>query len=162
MTDPSNPPRAEVVIVGGGYTGAAAAMQLANARGDALAITIVEPREELGRGIAYGTRDPDHRLNGPLDNHLLDPARPDDLREWCTREGVLEADPEAMAANGGTYIRRGDFGRYVDATMRALQARPGVRLRHHRATAIGLERSGARLDVLAEDGARLAADLFVI
>src|SRR5206468_8079227 len=42
-----------IVIVGGGFTGAAAAVQLARASATPLDISIVEPRAELGRGVAY-------------------------------------------------------------------------------------------------------------
>ena len=57
-----------MAIVGGGYSGAAAGVQLARAARNAISITIIEPRDELGRGLAYSTPDPDHRLNGPLDS----------------------------------------------------------------------------------------------
>ncbi len=154
--------RARVVIVGGGYTGAAVAVQLANAVGERIAITIVEPREEVGCGMAYSTRDPDHRLNGPLDNHLLDPARADGLREWCAREGVLTADRDAQAANGGTYVRRGDFGRFVASAVREAAARPGTSLRHHRAMALGVECAGKVTHVIASDGTRFPADMMLI
>lgn len=171
LSRPATPPvpraseaegRARVVIVGGGYTGAAVAVQLANAAGERLSIAIVEPREDVGRGIAYSTRDPDHRLNGPLDNHLLDPASADGLREWCAREGVLAEDRDAKAANGGTYVRRGDFGSFVAAQVRSVQARAGMALHHHRALALGIERSQHGAEVVASDGTRLRADMVVI
>ena len=65
-----------VVVVGGGLSGASFALQLSRATRVPLAISIVEPRAALGRGLPYSTDDPDHRLNGPLDMHTLDPARP--------------------------------------------------------------------------------------
>lgn len=151
---------ARVVVVGGGYSGAAAAVQLANALGADIDITIVEPRAELARGIAYSTRDPDHRLNGPLANHLLDPARPDDLRSWCERRGIFSQDPDARAPNGGTYIRRGDFGAYAGDAIRGLQER-GARIRHHRSTAIRLGQAPA-MAVATADGAQLRADLVIV
>ena len=148
--------------MGGGYTGAAVAVQLANAAGSRVAITIVEPRACIGHGMAYSTPDPDHRLNGPLDNHLLDPARADGLREWCAREGLLAEDRDARAANGGTYVRRGDFGRFVASAVREAAGRSGARLDHHRAMALGIERAERRTDVIASDGTRLAADMVVV
>ena len=54
-----------VAIVGGGFAGAAAALRSIEAGNGPLAITIVEPRAELGRGIAYSTAEPGHLMNGP-------------------------------------------------------------------------------------------------
>lgn len=142
--------------MGGGYTGAAAAVQLDNAAD--VAITIVDPQAEPGRGVAYATRDPDHRLNGPLDNHLLDPSRPEHLRDWCMRNGVLDRDPGALAANGGIYLRRADFGDYIAATL----AERAGRIRHERAVATGLRASGARLEVLTDDGRAIASDAVIV
>src|SRR5690349_17257085 len=110
---------ARVAIVGGGYSGAATAVQLARASGHKVAITIVEPRAELGRGLAYSTLDPDHRLNGPLDNHIVDPNRPDELLDWCSGHSIFERDAQARASNGAIYIRRGDFGAHVGDVVRA-------------------------------------------
>ena len=98
-----------VVIVGGGFTGAAAAVHLVRASHAALAITIVEPREELGRGLAYSTEDPDHRLNGNSDSHVVDLADASELNRWCAANGILARDPEARSRNGYTFIRRHDF-----------------------------------------------------
>ena len=153
---------ARVAIVGGGYSGAAVAVQLSRAAGGRVAITLVEPREQLGRGIAYSTGDPDHRLNGPLDNHLLDPANPQHLREWCEREGVLRRDPQAHAPNGAIYLRRGDFGAYLDAAIREAGAGNGTPIRHHRSTATALHTVAGGMQVLTADGARIEADLVVI
>ena len=37
-----------------------------------MAISIIEPREHLGRGLAYSAADADHRLNAPLEGHVID------------------------------------------------------------------------------------------
>lgn len=151
-------PRAErrVVVVGGGYSGAAAAVQLARACRDAIAITIVEPRAEPGRGLAYSTLDPDHRLNGPLDNHLVDPNRPDELRRWCGESGAFRDDPEIRAPNGALYVRRGDFGAHVRDVVRAT---PGIA--HVRALARGLRKVGGAFEVLAGE-ASIPADAVIV
>ena len=53
-----------VTIVGGGFSGASAAIQLARHAPPRLDITVIEPRPDVGRGLAYSSDDPDHRLNG--------------------------------------------------------------------------------------------------
>ena len=53
-----------VLIVGGGAAGVVtAATLLREADGNALDIEIVERRDTLGRGLAYGTRERVHLLN---------------------------------------------------------------------------------------------------
>ena len=58
-------PAFRVAIVGGGFAGAAAALRMIEAGDGSLAITVVEPRAALGRGIAYSTPEPGHLMNGP-------------------------------------------------------------------------------------------------
>jgi uncharacterized NAD(P)/FAD-binding protein YdhS len=145
-----------IAIVGGGYTGASAAVQLTGASD--VDVTIVEPRAQLGCGVAYSTSDPDHRLNGPLENHVLDPARPGDLRDWCAKTRVLERDPQALAANGAIYLRRGDFGQHVADAVAARSSR----IRHWRCRATALRTAGRDWKIATSDGNTLTANAVVI
>ncbi|WP_280940458.1 FAD/NAD(P)-binding protein [Mesorhizobium sp. LSJC285A00] len=64
---PSSPPRStprSIIIIGGGFAGAVAAIKLLDRSTEPLAITIIERRAELGRGVAYSTVDPQHLVNG--------------------------------------------------------------------------------------------------
>jgi uncharacterized NAD(P)/FAD-binding protein YdhS len=152
-----------VVIVGGGYTGAACAVQLARASSVPLDITIVDPRKELGRGRAYTAPDPDHRLNGGIDNHVIDLADPGELQRWCDANGILAKDPEAVARNGNVFIRRHDFGHFVGDTVRAhSRLANGTTITHRRDMAIDAapHEGGVRVD-LAE-GSNVEAQLLVI
>ena len=145
-----------IAIVGGGYSGAAAAVQLTGAAG--ADVVIIEPRARPGCGVAYSTRDPDHRLNGPHDNHLVDPGRPGDLRDWCEKTGVLERDPQAIAANGAIYLRRSDFGAYVAHAL----AERSSRIRHRQCLATALRTNGRGYEILTSDSSIVEADAVVI
>jgi uncharacterized NAD(P)/FAD-binding protein YdhS len=152
-----------VVIAGGGFTGAAAAVQLVRASPFPIAVTIVEPREELGRGMAYTAPDPDHRLNGNSDNHVTDIADPGELNRWCAANGLLERDPEAMARNGNLFIRRHDFGRFVGDQVRALADAPGgSTIRHRRDVAIDAWAEAGAARVATAEGEVLEADLVIL
>ena len=157
-----NPRR--VTIVGGGYSGASAAVQLARHCVDALAITIVEPRAELGHGLAYSSLDADHRLNGNPSVHLVDPADPREFERWYLRENLLARDPEALAADGALFFRRHDFGRFVSQALRAHATAHGARssIRHLRDRAVGASRRGSAFAVATEGGARLETDLLIV
>ena len=154
MHEPVAPAR--VTIVGGGLTGAAAAVQLARAR-PGLAITVVEPRQELGRGLAYTAPDPDHRLNAAPEGHTLDPDDPGDLQRWIRANGVLANDPESVAENGVVYVRRDDYGRYVGDRLRE---QPGIR--HLRDAAIDLVPGTTSMSVRTAAGAALECELAII
>ena len=49
-----------VTVIGGGASGALAAHQLLRQAPAPVRVIVVEPRAELGRGVAYGTKDPRH------------------------------------------------------------------------------------------------------
>jgi uncharacterized NAD(P)/FAD-binding protein YdhS len=67
--------RPVVAILGGGASGSLAATALLE-RSDADVI-VVEPRPRLGRGVAYSTPDPQHRLNVPAGSMSAYPDDPD-------------------------------------------------------------------------------------
>lgn len=115
------PPR--ITIVGGGFSGASAAVQLVRHSAFALAVTIVEPRAEAGPGLAYASSDPDHRLNAPMANHSIDPLDALHFTRWCDANAVFERDAAALLPDGRAFVRRGDFGAYLAASVREHSAR---------------------------------------
>lgn len=151
-----------VAIVGGGFSAASFATQLARAAPVPLAFTVLEPRPRVGPGLAYSAEDPDHRLNGAIDTHGLDPAEPEGLEQWSRRRGVLDRDPEALAANGRLYLRRSDFGAYLADEAPAAVERAGSSWQHVRDLATGLHGDEAGLEVLTRTGAAVPADFVVI
>jgi uncharacterized NAD(P)/FAD-binding protein YdhS len=88
---------APVAVVGGGFSGTMTAVQLAR-RG--IAVRMFEGNGRPGRGVAYGTDDPNHLLNVPAAKMSAWPDRPDDFADWL---GVAR----------GSFASRRDFGAYV-------------------------------------------------
>ena len=111
-----------VVVVGGGAAGTLAAVHLLRRGGSGLSVTVVEPRETLGHGVAFGTPDPWHRLNVPA---ITMSGLPEDLDHFRAFAGCA---PDEFPA-------RHVFGEYLgallaDAARRVagcLRARPGTR-----------------------------------
>jgi uncharacterized NAD(P)/FAD-binding protein YdhS len=153
-----------VTVVGGGLSGAAAAIQLVQGSREEIAVTLVEPREALGRGMAYTADDPDHRLNGTAETHSLDPLDPSDLLRWCESSGLFARDPGAISAAGQVFLRRQDFGRYVGDRLRehAHRADTGSTIRHLRDRAVDAHDEPRRVTVRTARGAELPAELVVV
>ena len=151
-----------VAIIGGGFTGAAVAWNLANAGLAApTSIVVFEPREKLGAGLAYDTRNPVHRINVPATRMSLDTSRPEQFMAWLTAQDYLSTDPDALAADGNLYPRRQAFGQYVYA-----QVEPYLRngrIAHRRAEVERVTRTvDGRWRITASDGQTLDADCVVI
>jgi len=155
---------ADVAIVGGGFTGAVFAIHLARMAERPLDIAIVEPRSRLGRGVAYDTADPDHRLNAPLAVHFVYPDAPDHLHAWYTGRGGPAHDPGAPDPDGNLYIRRDDFGRYVEEQLRAHFAAnaSGSTIRHIRSRAVAALRTPGGYRLTLNGGQTLDAGLTVL
>jgi uncharacterized NAD(P)/FAD-binding protein YdhS len=97
-----------IAIVGGGATGALAALHLSRAiRQPFVEIVIVEPAAEVGRGLAYRPGDQHHLLNVRVGNMSAFAEEPDHLFHWLEDRGALEC------ATPFCFIPRGLYGRYL-------------------------------------------------
>ncbi|MTH77140.1 FAD/NAD(P)-binding protein [Paracoccus aestuariivivens] len=156
-------PRLRVVIIGGGFSGASLAWQLAEMRAQAV-ITVVEPRSELGRGLAYSTNEPTHRINVPAHRMSLDPERREDFLEWLTEaeeQGRLDHDRQSVTEHGERFPRREVFGRYVSERL-APHLETGT-IRHIRARVGDVERAlDGSLVLMLSDESRIRADIVVL
>jgi len=143
-----------IVILGGGFAGAAAAIKLVEAGYPATQVTIVEPQSELGRGIAYGTPDLDHLVNGPARMFSLYPGDPGHLSRWLAshsdrRGWAGPADGNFDASFPPRYL----YGDYVQSEL----AKTGVR--HVVDRAVDILPEG---EVLLASGRRLPAARIVL
>jgi uncharacterized NAD(P)/FAD-binding protein YdhS len=121
-----------IAVIGGGYSGAALAIHLTRVANRPLEIFLIEPRAQLGTGLAHSTRHPDHRLNAADSIHLLYLDAPDHFGAWLRTSGTLDRDREAIAPSGRIYPRRADFGVYVNTELaRHLASNPSGTTIHH-------------------------------
>ena len=153
-----------VGIIGGGYTGAAFAIHLSRTSTIPLDIRVVEPSAELGRGVAYGTTDPDHRTNGPTMTHSLYPGDAGHFDRWCRANGVITNDPECLDPVGRVFARRAEMGRYVGHELAVHQQDnpSGSSIRHIRDRAVNARTDGAGFAVSLSQNDDLRVDLLVI
>lgn len=153
-----------IVIVGDGFTCAALAVQLVRSTTVPIDITIIEPREQIGRGLTYSTRDPDHRLNGPLGIHTLDQSNPGELRRWWVENGLLERDPESIGPAGHIFLRRGDLGTFAREMVarHANDKRLGSQIRHVRDWAVSAARNGSAYRITTAGNREFDAQMLFI
>jgi uncharacterized NAD(P)/FAD-binding protein YdhS len=149
-----------IVIVGAGFCGTAVAIHLLRQAAPdapvALRIVLVDPREEIGAGVAYATRDYPYPLNVAAGQMSLDATKPGDFLDFVRGQGI-----HAQAAD---YLPRQVYGDYLRT--RFAQARASapanVECVHHRASALQLHRVGGHWSLWLDDGSALSADEIVL
>jgi uncharacterized NAD(P)/FAD-binding protein YdhS len=140
---------ASVAIVGGGASGTLVAIQLLRRGWRGLEIVVIEPRQELGLGIAFSTSEPWHRINVPA---AVMSAFPDDLDHFRAWAGVV---PDA-------YPARAVWGRYLRALLADAVSASPARLRHLRGRATGVSSVDGRLELGTEPDGILEPDAVVV
>ena len=120
-TDTQRARSPRIVIVGGGASGLLTARALL-ADGRPADVTIVEPRADLGAGLAYGTRVRTHRLNVPASRMSALPDESDDFLRWL-RVRSANAGSEAFVARGvnAEYLAESLEGARASATHACLR-----------------------------------------
>jgi uncharacterized NAD(P)/FAD-binding protein YdhS len=83
-----------VAVIGGGFSGTAAAVNLVRLAKNPLRICLINHEYPLGRGVAYSTRRPEHLLNVAARNMSALAEHPNHLVDWlktrCDFAGVSE------------------------------------------------------------------------
>jgi uncharacterized NAD(P)/FAD-binding protein YdhS len=129
----SGPRTPTVAIVGGGASGSLVAAQLMRRhhRGG-LRVVLIERREKLGRGVAYSTDNPQHRLNVPAGQMGALPRDPGHFVRWIRARGH-----DIGAAD---FAPRGLYGEYLGSVLEDAErtALPGVELDRRHDAAIGM------------------------
>ncbi len=147
-------------IVGGGYSGAMVAAQLAYQRPEnavPLHILWFDRQSSLAEGAAYRTPDVSHLLNVPASNMSAWPDRPDDFFNWAMRR-----DP---AVTPYSFIDRRAYGEYLrDAVFEALRgASPGLSVEFIRSEVDSIKRcTGDGWQLGCADGSRFGAQFIVL
>jgi uncharacterized NAD(P)/FAD-binding protein YdhS len=126
-----------IAIVGGGASGALMIAHLLKYAGDAVRVTLIEPREQIGRGLAYATENESHRLNVRASNMSAFPDDPDHFWRWLRANGHSGEDRFC-------FVPRMVYGRYLGALVEDRLAESDPRLRWLREIVTGLsERNGS-------------------
>ncbi|HZZ95695.1 MAG TPA: FAD/NAD(P)-binding protein [Jatrophihabitantaceae bacterium] len=149
---------AAVAIVGGGASGCLSAAHLARAAtlaGTRTEILLIEPGG-VGRGLAYSTTDPRHRLNVPAKGMSAWPDDPEHFLRWMRRHVSVDF-------HAGGFAPRLHYADYLTQTLdEALRAAPQVTLTHLAARTTDLRRHGRRLRLTLDDGTSRPVDAGIL
>jgi uncharacterized NAD(P)/FAD-binding protein YdhS len=105
-----------VTIVGGGFSGTMAAVNLARLSDQPLEIHIVNTRYPLGRGVAYGTSREEHLLNVAARNMSAVPDHPGHFLDWLRTRVDYSGLPETQLRE--TFVPRRVYGDFLRSLLR--------------------------------------------
>jgi uncharacterized NAD(P)/FAD-binding protein YdhS len=135
-----------VCVVGGGFTGAAAAIACLSHIKAPFRLTMIEGTASLGRGVAYGSHHRLNLLNVRTRDLSIRPGQPGDFLNWSFRQldqGENHAGLHEALAH--TFLPRQLFGEYVRQRLfEAVERRPDVAFAVVTSTARTLIAEGGR------------------
>jgi uncharacterized NAD(P)/FAD-binding protein YdhS len=147
--------RSDIAVVGGGCSGLLVAVQMLRG-GFGGSISLIEPAERLGAGLAYSTSFDRHLLNVPAGKMSALAGQPAHFLDWLRARHWPHADANSFAPRKlyGVYLQ--------DLLQQAVRAGAGRSFSHIRAHAIGAsaETNGARLAL--SDGNTVHAERVVL
>ncbi|WP_339544467.1 FAD/NAD(P)-binding protein [Pseudomonas sp. RA_35y_Pfl2_P32] len=158
---------ADILIVGGGLSGALLAAQLLRLPGGRQ-VLVIEPRAELGRGEAYSAVELGHTLNGNAARMSVDPDNADDLSQWLgafIADGGWPESAEQAVPVAELFPPRGLFGVYVQQRLAQAQeqgALQGSSVEHVRGEVVDLQVDDQATWLTLSDGSWLRGDFAVL
>lgn len=156
---------AQIGIVGGGLAGALTALKLIRATTEGIDITLIGSDPEIGRGIAYSTRNPSHLVNGPAKNFGVEPQQPDHLARWLqSHAAALGWQPPPGVAFADSFPPRWIYGTYVQHQLEQAIAQNAGRVgfRHVPDRVVGLRRHAQGYGIVTQSGAAIAVGQVVL
>ena len=138
-----------IAIVGGGASGALTAYHLVR-EGAKARILLIDPRRELGLGLAYSTPSMRHLLNVPAGKISALPQEPDHFLNWLRVHFDAHATP-------ATFAPRAVFGYYLQSILAGIEG-----LQHVRAKVVDLSDTGTGALLKLDNSDRIHADVVVL
>jgi len=144
-----------IAVVGAGFSGTIAAIQLRRRLPAALAIYLIERSGQFARGIAYANSKVAHLLNVRAANMS---AFPDDLghfERWLETNAARWPD-ELIRTSAGSFATRRLYGRYLEATLHSEIAASGGTVRLLTEEVRGLEQTPEGGQLVCQGGKTIA------
>src|SRR5688572_8770239 len=149
-----------VAIVGGGFCGTVAAVNLARLSREPLQVRLINEGFPTGRSIAYGTRRSEHLLNVVARNMSALSDQPNHFVEWLRTRSEFADTPDAVLRE--TFVPRRTYGDYLSSLLHWFSGsdagRAHVRIERIEGRAVDVLMRDDGGDVLLADGGVVAAD----
>jgi uncharacterized NAD(P)/FAD-binding protein YdhS len=119
-----------ICVIGAGYSGTVAAIQLARITPPNGSILLCERNSTFGAGRAYATNVPSHVLNVRAANMSAFASEPSHFEDWTKALGNAVA-AELYQTDAGIFASRGVYGKYLESILGdALDRSRGARKLH--------------------------------
>ena len=141
--------RKTVAVIGGGVSGALTAYHLLLQHVNAQ-VLVIEPRPQLGLGLAYSTPSLHHLLNVPAGKISALPREPHHFLHWLQQNFDAQATPD-------TFAPRAVYGRYIRSLLAATRG-----LRQLQNSVIDVTPCGEGAILTLADGANVWADFVIL
>ena len=153
-----------VCVVGGGFTGVAAAIACLARIERPFRLVVVEPGLSLGRGVAYGAHHPLHLLNVRARDLSVRASQPGDFLNWAFRQLDQGENHEGLHEGlAHTFLPRQLFGEYVrERFFEAAGARDEVELKIVNAVATSCVKDGSGFVLRFDRAEPLQADAVLL
>ncbi|MCB1226802.1 MAG: FAD/NAD(P)-binding protein [Verrucomicrobiales bacterium] len=152
------------VIIGGGYSGLMTAVNIARLSKNPMQVSVINTGRPAGRGVAYGTRRPEHLLNVAARNMSAFPDLPDHFVQWLRTRSDFDRMPDQELKE--RFIPRMIFGDYLKSLGHHYLSTPsmaGVTTTFVEGEAVGVRPlTGGGAEVQLADGRSVGADRVVL
>ncbi|MBI1291892.1 NAD(P)-binding protein [bacterium] len=151
-------PRRTIAIVGGGASGVILAAHLMKVSGGNVRASVIERDPRIGRGIAYSTELPEHRLNVAASRMSAFTEDPSHLLSWF-RNKYPEARDEP-----GRFLQRREYGQYLADVFAAAAASASGSggLVHIKAECASIVQVPGGLELRLSNGTSLASQIAIL
>ncbi|QRR00677.1 FAD/NAD(P)-binding protein [Dyadobacter sandarakinus] len=160
-----------IAIIGGGACGISAYIELflqlrIASRHQEVGITIIEENEEVGKGLAFGTKEPGHILNTQADLMGIHFSEPEHFSEWLIRHeqrvGHEVVDNQGRDEAFTTRRLYGDYLKEQFDHYFALAKEEGMQVDVIHARALSITKSGEQFEIRLSDNRKHQCDFVVL
>jgi uncharacterized NAD(P)/FAD-binding protein YdhS len=113
-----------IAIIGGGFSGTMTAVNLARLGTRPLRVCVINSGRPAGRGVAYGTRRPEHLLNVVARNMSAFPDHPNHFLDWLRTRSEYADLPDVVLRE--VFVPRRVYGDYLRAVALAFTTPVGA------------------------------------
>jgi uncharacterized NAD(P)/FAD-binding protein YdhS len=147
-----------LAIAGAGFSGTLLALHALRRAPPGTDVMLIERSRRFGRGLAYGSGNPNHLLNVPAARMSAFQDRPEDFLQWLQRQ------PAWQDSTGQSFVPRHVFGAYIRDLLKTELRRPNVasRLVLVRGEVQRVEPRDTELVIHLDRDRQLSADLAVL